>query len=80
MFHNKPALIGIYSQLGTSAGPVLGGIITNFSVGTTSGQIFVSWGDGTAQTLSPFLSAQHQYYCPDSSAPAGFWNSMTVCI
>ena len=77
MFSNKEALIGIYSQAECVPG---GGTIINFNVGTSSGNILVSWGDGTVDTINRFTNTNHQYCCPDWSPPQAFWSNITVCI
>lgn len=76
MFSNKQALIGIYAQ----AECLPGGIISDFTVGTTSGDILISWGDGAVETIPRFTAVDHQYCCPVQSSPQGFWSNITVCI
>lgn len=76
MFHNKQALIGLYSGSSTANAAQL----TNFSVTTTSGNILVDWGDGTSQTINSGVSVNHTFSCPDYSASNGLWNDINPCV
>jgi hypothetical protein len=54
--------------------------LINFSVTTSSGSILVEWGDGTSDTINSSSSINHTYFCPNTSAPLGFWNDIQPCI
>jgi len=76
MFHNKQALIGLYG----SSSPV-DSQLTNFSVTTTSGNILVDWGDGTANVINSGTATNHTFFCPEFSAPQStFWNNINPCV
>jgi hypothetical protein len=75
MFHNKQALIGIYSGCSLPLGVEL----NNFSITTTSGNISVNWGDGTSESINSKTPVNHTFFCPDYSAPTGFWNNINPC-
>lgn len=76
MFHNKQALIGLYG----SSSPV-DSQLTGFSITTTSGNIFVEWGDGTSEFINSNTPVNHTFYCPDYSAsPSTFWNNINPCV
>jgi len=74
MFHNKQALIGLYGS--SSPADVQ---LTGFRVTTTSGNILVDWGDGTSEFINSEASVNHTFYCPEYSAPTGFWNNINSC-
>ena len=76
MFHNKQALIGFYasSNIGDQA------TLSNFSVTTSSGSIFVQWGDGSVNDISSNTPTNHTYTCPEISEPFGFWNNIQPCL
>jgi hypothetical protein len=76
MFHNKPALIGLYS----SSAP-LGAQINGLILATTSGNILINWGDGTFEFVNSDASTNHKFYCPDYSPSNGnFWNNINPCL
>lgn len=76
MFHNQQAIIGIYSSSVASDKAELGG----FSVRTSSGNIFVNWGDGSTNTIDSDTPTFHAFSCPESSASGGFWNDIEPCL
>jgi hypothetical protein len=75
MFNNKQALIGLYSNTVS-----LGAQLINFTVTTTSGNIQIKWGDGVSEFINSNIAVNHNFYCPDYSAPSGFWNNINPCI
>lgn len=76
MFHNKQALIGFYSSSVAKNRVQL----INFSVTTSSGSVLIEWGDGTSNVVNSNTAITHNYFCPDNSAPSGFWNNIQPCI
>jgi hypothetical protein len=75
MFHNKQTLIGLYG----SSSPI-DSQLNGFFVTTTSGNVLVDWGDGTSEFINSATSVNHTFYCPDYSAPSGFWNDINPCV
>ena len=76
MFHNKQALIGLYGNSSPADSQ-----LTNFSVTTTSGNILVNWGDGTANVINSNTPTNHTFFCPEFSAPSStFWNNINPCV
>lgn len=76
MFHNKQAIIGLYSNSSPKDSQLI-----NFSVTTTSGNILVDWGDGTANTINSNTPTKHTFFCPEFSAPSStFWNNINPCV
>lgn len=54
--------------------------LTNFSVTTTSGNVFVEWGDGTSEIINSDTPVNHTFYCSNVSILSGFWNNITTCV
>jgi hypothetical protein len=77
MFHNKQALIGLYS--GSTSSDVVATQLINFSVQTASGNIFVDWGDSTSEFINSNTPVNRMFNCGGASVPGGFWDSVTPC-
>ena len=75
MLYNKQYMIGVYSS-----GAANQAQLSNLKITTSTGVTLVDWGDGTSQYLDSGTATNHTFFCPDTSAPEGFWNNITVCI
>lgn len=64
-----------------SASAVLyfGIVLTNFKVTTTSGSIFVDWGDQVSQIIPSNTDTNHTFICQNASNLGGFWNNIEPC-
>ena len=54
--------------------------LTNFSITTTTGNVFVEWGDGKSQFIDSNTPTNHDFYCSDYSLLGGFWNNINSCV
>ena len=57
-------------------GPV---VLNGFTVTTTSGEIYVNWGDRYFETLQSDVPRNHNFNCIDMPAPNGLWNNIQPC-
>lgn len=53
--------------------------LTNFSITTTTGNVFVEWGDGKSQFIDSNTPTNHDFYCSDYSLLGGFWSNINPC-
>jgi hypothetical protein len=66
--------IGLYSST-----PPNESQLTNFTVTTTSGNVFVQWGDGVSEFINSNTPTNHDYYCSTYSLLTGFWTNIDPC-
>lgn len=66
--------IGLYAST-----PPTESFLSNFTVTTTSGNVFVQWGDGISEFINSNTPTNHDYYCSTYSLLTGFWTNIDPC-
>lgn len=60
--------------------PPINSQLIDFQITTSSGNIFVEWGDGTSEFINSDTATNHDYFCSNYSILSGFWNNIIPCV